>query len=251
MESNKQLIELKLNLDDLLKKNNKLAEAVKIKIYELDEKICLHNTDCILDNLYIKEIQTLFKDIKKANLEIFRNEKLIKKIELKINKLEEGIDKEKILIDFKSIVKNNIYLYKIIEEYYKEESLKYQEEILSIKKEYDIFKQDGGNTSEWKKQYGEELFKTINHTKEYIRRKCNEDIMYSFYDLVFKIKNLAGEVVDFNLQTNQKNGVDGWIKGDLAKIVINTVPAGGYNIQRFHFRTLIHIIETYHPVTTQ
>lgn len=54
------------------------------------------------------------------------------------------------------------------------------------------------------------------------------------------VKEKAGENIDtVELDRNFNQGLDGWISGDKGTIQFQTILAGGYNIQRLHYRTII------------
>jgi hypothetical protein len=62
-------------------------------------------------------------------------------------------------------------------------------------------------------------------------------------DLVNRIKDVVGEITDASkLEVNEKLNLDGYIYGTIGKAKVETIGAGGYNIQCFHYRTLVHKI---------
>ncbi|MBZ9693373.1 hypothetical protein [Clostridium sp. M14] len=59
-------------------------------------------------------------------------------------------------------------------------------------------------------------------------------------ELVWMIKDRVGDVTEvYNLCENNNRGFDCNIKGNKGGIRINTILAGGYNIQKLHYRTLV------------
>lgn len=59
-------------------------------------------------------------------------------------------------------------------------------------------------------------------------------------ELIYMIKDNVGNVTEvLNLKSNGNRGFDCTIKGEKGNVNINTIVAGG-EIQRMHFRTLIH-----------
>ena len=62
-----------------------------------------------------------------------------------------------------------------------------------------------------------------------------------YVDLVNRVTKLVGEIQDANnLSIGNQNGeLNGIIIGTNGKVRIETISAGGYNIQRFHYRVLI------------
>lgn len=59
-------------------------------------------------------------------------------------------------------------------------------------------------------------------------------------ELLQRVYKVAGTVYDASdLEINQKGGIDGIVKGEICDAKVNTVKAGGYNIQQLHYRTLV------------
>lgn len=66
-----------------------------------------------------------------------------------------------------------------------------------------------------------------------------ETIDNAYKNLLNIIKDSIGNIENCNIWLNPKNGLDGKIYGENGKIEIQTIFAGGYNIQKLHYRTLI------------
>lgn len=62
------------------------------------------------------------------------------------------------------------------------------------------------------------------------------------YDFIIERTNaIVGEITDAsNLRVGNKGDLNGYIIGTKGTAKVQTIGAGGYNIQCFHFRTLIH-----------
>jgi hypothetical protein len=62
------------------------------------------------------------------------------------------------------------------------------------------------------------------------------------YDYIIeKTNEIVGTITDASYLSVDANGnLNGYIIGDRGKANVNTIGAGGYNIQCYHFRTLIH-----------
>lgn len=59
-------------------------------------------------------------------------------------------------------------------------------------------------------------------------------------DLVYRITHITGEITDAeDLYISEKGNLDGTVIGEKGTAVVNTIGAGGYNIQCFHYRTLV------------
>ena len=61
------------------------------------------------------------------------------------------------------------------------------------------------------------------------------------YDFIIERTNeIVGQITDASaLRIGDKGDLNGFIKGTRGTAKVETIGAGGYNIQRFHFRTLI------------
>ena len=60
-------------------------------------------------------------------------------------------------------------------------------------------------------------------------------------ELTGRIMKVVGRITDVSyLSIGKKGDINGYIEGTEGKATIETIGAGGYNIQCYHFRTLIH-----------
>lgn len=62
------------------------------------------------------------------------------------------------------------------------------------------------------------------------------------YDFIIeRVNAICGTITDASgLRVGAKGDLNGYIKGERGTAKVETIGAGGYNIQCFHFRTLIH-----------
>lgn len=59
-------------------------------------------------------------------------------------------------------------------------------------------------------------------------------------DLMNRVTAITGTIIDAtNLKINAKGDIDGVIYGEKGNCKVNTIGAGGYNIQCFHYRVLV------------
>lgn len=69
--------------------------------------------------------------------------------------------------------------------------------------------------------------------------KNDADAMYD--DLIEKVTKITGKILDAAaLEIGEKGELNGYIKGERGTAKVHTIDAGGWNIQRYHFRTLVH-----------
>lgn len=73
--------------------------------------------------------------------------------------------------------------------------------------------------------------------------KANENEATLFVkDLVCRIKNKVGEITDLERIHFAGKALNGIVSGTLGSVRVETIVAGGYNIQRLHYRVLVHSI---------
>lgn len=66
------------------------------------------------------------------------------------------------------------------------------------------------------------------------------DIELKYIKLVQMVKDITGSITDATLlRANEKGELDGIIIGENGTAKVNTFGAGGWNIQRFHYRTKV------------
>lgn len=121
--------------------------------------------------------------------------------------------------------------------------------------EYDWLKE---RCSGWKldyeirRRFEEEYYKDIHSmTKNLYRyggkvdeqkleKFLNAEVDAKYKNLVKRITEKAGEIIDANGLYIARNGeINGLVKGSKRSVKVETIGAGGYNIQIFHFRTLV------------
>lgn len=79
---------------------------------------------------------------------------------------------------------------------------------------------------------------------EQCEKELDKDINNLYWDLVNRVTEVVGEIVDAtSLSIGAKGNLNGVITGTEGKAYVETIPAGGYNIQRFHYRTLVKPIK--------
>lgn len=69
--------------------------------------------------------------------------------------------------------------------------------------------------------------------------KDEADRKYDF--IIERTNSIVGTITDASdLRVGDKGDLNGFIKGENGVAKVQTIGAGGYNIQCFHFRTLIN-----------
>lgn len=100
---------------------------------------------------------------------------------------------------------------------------------------------------EYKKAFDQKwmpLYPYIDHKKfdsEKLRKELEQDKKVKYDDIVNRANKICGTITDATgLSVGEKGELNGLVIGDRGTAYIETIGAGGYNIQCYHFRTLIH-----------
>ena len=67
----------------------------------------------------------------------------------------------------------------------------------------------------------------------------NKDIENRYFKLVNQVTKIVGVIIDADELKIRNGELNGLIRGEKGKAYVMTVGAGGYNIQCFHYRTLV------------
>ncbi len=74
-----------------------------------------------------------------------------------------------------------------------------------------------------------------------ISKELDMDANAMYDDIIERTNREVGTIVDASgLSVGEKGDLNGFIVGERGTAKVTTIGAGGWNIQRFHFRTLIH-----------
>lgn len=65
-----------------------------------------------------------------------------------------------------------------------------------------------------------------------------KDLEARYVKLVATVTKKVGDIVSIEVKRNWNDGFDGWVTGTNGTCHLTTILAGGYNIQRLHYRTL-------------
>lgn len=75
----------------------------------------------------------------------------------------------------------------------------------------------------------------------YLEKVLKEDVKAKSLDLINRINAVVGTITDARaLSVDVYGNLNGVIKGEKGTAKVETIGAGGYNIQCFHYRTLVH-----------
>ena len=87
-------------------------------------------------------------------------------------------------------------------------------------------------------RYTEEM--SLRHTDEEFRKIEEREADIWLLDLYNRVKDITGEVTDCSHLYWGGKCLDGYVVGKNGRASVDTIGAGGYNIQRFHLRVLVH-----------
>lgn len=74
-----------------------------------------------------------------------------------------------------------------------------------------------------------------------LKKELEQEKKAKYDDIINRTNEICGTIKDAsNLTVGEKGELNGLVIGERGNARVNTIGAGGYNIQCFHFRTLIH-----------
>ena len=107
----------------------------------------------------------------------------------------------------------------------------------------------GSLTYSGKRKFEAQYWKNIEILQDYLigysmydkRYEIVErDIELRYIDFVQKVKNITGKIIDASfLRMGEKGEINGFVEGEKGRAKVETFGAGGWNIQRFHYRTKV------------
>lgn len=92
---------------------------------------------------------------------------------------------------------------------------------------------------EWMKPYINE--RTLDNAMAKFKKDVDREWVRKYDFIIERTNNIVGQITDAsNLKIGAKHDLNGFIIGTKGKAKVQTIDAGGYNIQCYHFRTLIN-----------
>lgn len=164
---------------------------------------------------YADKAKNLINDIAFYKSHIKDDEKELSIIKPILDKKEsEGINEK----EYNEYIANNINIKVLID---------------AVNKDKQEFINSGCKVTLYKNKKPIEITLTVNEVNNIYNSMLKE--------LVLILKDNIGNIqkVEY-LKSNSNRGMDGRFSGDRGTIDINTILAGGYNIQKLHYRTLVY-----------
>lgn len=88
-------------------------------------------------------------------------------------------------------------------------------------------------------------YSMVSFDEETLNKTLEREKLAKYDDLCIRVQNVVGDIIDAsNLSVrNQRGELNGIVIGTKSKAKVETVSAGGYNIQCFHYRVLVNKIK--------
>ncbi len=83
----------------------------------------------------------------------------------------------------------------------------------------------------------------LNKTEEEFYTENKREAGLFIIDLYNRVKAVTGEVTDWGNIHYGGKALNGWVEGVNGKARVESILAGGYNIQRLHIRVLVHEVK--------
>lgn len=94
----------------------------------------------------------------------------------------------------------------------------------------------------FKAKYGDGFFQAYNEhkfDKDWLDKAIEEEKKNKLVDLMNRVMKITGTITDARGLYLENGDINGFIIGERGKAKVQTIGAGGYNVQVFHYRVLI------------
>lgn len=85
--------------------------------------------------------------------------------------------------------------------------------------------------------------RTLEEAEECLNKDLTEEANRKYDFIIVRVNDICGKITDATGLMVKAGELNGIIIGEKGTAKVNTIGAGGYNIQCFHFRTLIHRVK--------
>lgn len=217
LEKKKQTIEKKRALEKKKLKVQELGYTVDTKIYEVRDNQDVVNA--LLDYTYT------FEDLKEL-------EKSCRSIEAKIQDLEDKLRDAHVIEDrsnYRCIAVDQIV--KVLVDSWVRTDIEAREQMLLAKKEM--------SPRDFRKEYSySEEYHLDRTDEEFIESETKNAQVWAreFYE---RVRAKVGEIINLDELKYINYGLNGFVYGENGKAKVQTIKAGGYNIQHLHISVLI------------
>lgn len=175
----------------------------------------------------ICEYKRKLEDIKGATSKLEEAEQVVKNWQEKLNK--QVAMEEKIANEIPEAFKQARA--KLVEEWVAYD-IQARDRMLAKKKELSY--------EEFRKLYRYTQEEELRHTDEEFRVIEEREADLWLLNLYNRVKEITGEITDCRYIRWGGKCLDGYVIGEKGRANVETIGAGGYNIQRYHLRVLVH-----------
>ena len=218
------------------KQAEKKLQKIKDKGWEPDRSLYQNKHDNESWEAYwaVCEYENKLDDIKGATDKLAEAEEIVANWRAKLDKQLEL--ETKIAFEMPKIFRQ---LKDELAKSWTEYDLECKAQMLKIKAKY----QNGEITyKEWRKYYkGSQELRLSKSEAEFYKENEREAELF-IVDLYNRVKAITGEVTDWGNIHYGGKALNGWVEGKNGKAKVESILAGGYNIQRLHVRVLVHEI---------
>ncbi len=115
---------------------------------------------------------------------------------------------------------------------WKELSNNYYKELFEVRKEM--------SQSEFINKYGKGDFQLVTgYNLKMISEIIDKDAIKRTADFIKRIEKKVGDIVEANLRMGTDLSINGTVVGTKDNATVHSIIAGGYNIQKAHYRVLV------------
>ena len=194
-----------------------------------------------------KELQDLGFD-RDMRWEILNIEWDIDTLESDVKNLQRQlVDKQEKLQEYQSELAEVLDIHNKLEKEVPEAFKQARQELVNSWTEYDINRrnqcmQDRKDMEykDWKLKWKYSEYLNLQHTDEEFLKINEREADSWLLDLYNRVKEFTGTVTDAHDVRFSGKALNGWILGEKGNCCVETILAGGYNIQRLHMRVLVH-----------
>ena len=115
-----------------------------------------------------------------------------------------------------------------------------------LPEEYKVAKQ---NLEDFKKSIGKGVMNAVGTISYEIHQKRGDTWLNNLLDkevekkkveFIARVEKKSGDIKDVNLKIGVDGSINGTVTGDKTKVDVYSIVAGGWNIQRAHYRVLVN-----------
>lgn len=119
-----------------------------------------------------------------------------------------------------------------------------KEEWGRVEKEYRVYKREYAAKWGFMEEYATRNYlsgdRELHLDEQLLREDLKREAECKYDDIIERTNDIVGKITDASgLHIGAKGDLNGFIVGDKGTAKVATIGAGGYNVQCFHFRTLI------------